>query len=81
MKTTIEIPDELYSRVRRRAKQEGRTLRSFVLEGLRLSLELGSEDIKEPFRLADRSVGDPEGPDPLAELSWSELRDEMYGGP
>ena len=80
MKTTVEIPDELYSRARRRAKEEGITLRSLIVDGLRLSLELGSMGIRQPFRLRDQSVGDPNDSDPLAELSWAELRDEIYGG-
>jgi hypothetical protein len=80
MKTTVEIPDDLYSRARERAREEGRTLRSLIVDGLRLALELGSLEVREPFRLQDRSVGSAEDPDPLAELSWAELRDEIYGG-
>ena len=80
MKTTVEIPDELYSRARKRAKEEGRTIRSFIVDGLRLSLELGSLEVRQPFQLRDQSVGDSEDSDPLAELSWVELRDQIYGG-
>ena len=31
------------------------------------------------YVLPDRSVGDPGGPNPLAAMSWQELRDEIYG--
>jgi hypothetical protein len=32
------------------------------------------------YRLPDRSVGDPEAPNPLELMSWQDLRDEIYGG-
>ena len=78
MKTTIEIPDELYSRARKRAREQGRTLRSLVVDGLRLALDLGSLEAREPFSLPDLSVGNADDPDPLAELSWAELRDRRH---
>ena len=78
MKTTIEIHDQLFLRAQRKARREGRTMRSLIEEGLRLSL--GAETIAEPYRLPDLSVGKPGDPDPLASMSWAELRDEIYGG-
>jgi hypothetical protein len=39
MKTTIEIPDELYRRAKSEAALRGRKLRNLVEEGLRLVLE------------------------------------------
>ncbi|MBV9561347.1 MAG: hypothetical protein JOY90_12990 [Bradyrhizobium sp.] len=39
MKTTIELPDELYRRAKAEAALRGRRLRDLVEEGLRLALE------------------------------------------
>jgi hypothetical protein len=38
MKTTIEIPDDLYRRAKAEAALRGRTLKDLVAEGLRLAL-------------------------------------------
>lgn len=38
MKTTIDLPDDLYKSVKVRAAQEGSTVREIVIEGLRLRL-------------------------------------------
>jgi hypothetical protein len=47
-------------------------------DGLRLVLQ--EERKRASYELPDRSVGDPNRPDPLEALSWSELRDELYAG-
>jgi hypothetical protein len=39
MKTTIEMPDDLYRRARAEAARRGRKLQDLVAEGLRLVLE------------------------------------------
>ncbi len=39
MKTTVEIPDDLYRRAKAEAALRGRKLRDLVEEGLRLALE------------------------------------------
>jgi hypothetical protein len=39
MKTTIELPDELYRRAKAEAALRGRKLRDLVEEGLRLALQ------------------------------------------
>jgi hypothetical protein len=39
MKTTLEVPDELYRRVKARAAMRRRRIKDFVEEGLRLALE------------------------------------------
>ncbi len=49
MKTTIELPDELYRRAKSEAALRGRKLRDLVEEGLRLALEARS---KRPPSLA-----------------------------
>jgi hypothetical protein len=78
MKTTVEIHDQLFLRAQRKARREGRTMRSLIEEGLRLSL--GTETSAEPYRLPDLAVGEPGDLDPLASMTWAELRDEIYGG-
>jgi hypothetical protein len=78
MKTTVEIPDAVLERARRHARRTGRSLRALIEEGLQLVL---SSDEKRPrYRLPDRSVGNRRGPNPLENLSWQDLRDEIYGG-
>lgn len=78
MKTTVEIDDALFTRAKEFARREGRTMRSLLEEGLRRSME--PKEVREPFVLSDRSVGEPGGPDPLEQWSWQDLRDEIYAG-
>ena len=77
MKTTIDIHDELMARAKRHAKRTGRPFRAVVEDGLRLVLSESSGG--EPYKLPDRSVGDPNATDPLETLSWQDLREEIYG--
>jgi hypothetical protein len=79
VKTTLDIRDELLDRAKRYAKRTGRPLRAIVEEGLRHVLSDSQKT--ERYRLPDRSVGDPEQPDPLEAYSWQDLRDEIYGEP
>ena len=76
MKTTVEIHDALLLRAKRQARENGYTLRSLIEEGLRRVMDDPAP--QTGYRLPDRSVGDPNGPDPLAQLSWPELRDLIY---
>ena len=78
MKTTIEISDSLLVRAKRHARKTGKPLRVLVEEGIRLVLE--REPARSGYRLPDRSVGKPDDKNPLEELSWQDLRDEIYGG-
>ena len=79
MKTTIEIQDELMVRAKRHARRSGQSLRTVVEEGLRLALDRSRRT--EPYRLPDRSVGDPDAADPLEALTWHDLRGHVYGEP
>jgi hypothetical protein len=79
MKTTVEIQDALFERARRHARAVGKPMRALIEDGLRLVLE--APRVRSSYRLPDRSVGRRGAPDPLEALSWSELRDEIYGGP
>jgi hypothetical protein len=48
MKTTIEIPDELYRRAKSEAALRGHKLRNLVEEGLRLVLEAPRKTRRRP---------------------------------
>lgn len=78
MKTTVELPDTLLERAKRHARKTGRPLRALIEEGVRRVLDDPAG--APPFRLPDRSVGELGGRNPLASYSWSDLRDEIYGG-
>ena len=49
MRTTINLPDELYGEVRRRAADEGRTVTSFLEQALRDALNRHEAGEKPPF--------------------------------
>ena len=79
VKTTIDIQDELMVRAKRHARRSGQSFRTVVEEGLRLVLN--RSPLAKPYRLPDRSVGDPGAADPLEALSWQDLRSHVYGEP
>lgn len=67
MKTTIEVPDELYRRAKAEAALRGRKLKDLIEEGLRLALE-ASPKTRRPPSLAGltkraRGMIDSGGPD------------------
>ena len=78
MKTTVDISDALLTRAKRHARKVGRPLRALIEDGLRRVLD--AERAVTSYQLPDLSVGDRGGPNPLEVMSWSELRDEIYGG-
>jgi hypothetical protein len=78
VKTTLDLDAQLLQRARKLAKRTHRPLRAVVEEGLRRVL--AEPTVAQPYRLADCSVGDPDGDDPLERMTWQELRDEIYGG-
>lgn len=78
MKTTVDISDALLVRAKRYARKTGQPLRAVLEEGLRRVLD--SEPEAAPYKMPDASVGQVGEPNPLESMSWSELRDEMYGG-
>lgn len=58
MKTTLEIPDELYREAKARAAMENRKIKDLVAEGIRLVLERSTS-------AAERPVGKRPSPFPL----------------
>ena len=79
MKTTIDIHDELLRQARQHARATGRSLRAVIEEGIRLVLS--APEPHGTYKLPDMSVGDPDAADPLAGVSWQELRETIYGEP
>lgn len=51
MRTTIILDDELCERMRRQARQEGKSFSAFLADAGRRSLESRSSTHREPFRL------------------------------
>lgn len=78
MKTTVEISDALLDRARRYGRKHGKPVRALIEEGLRRVLE--SEEPTGSYRMPDCSVGTVGKPNPLEQLSWQDLRQEIYGG-
>ena len=79
MKTTIDIHDGLLIRAKQVAKETHRPLRAVVEEGLRLVLDRPRR--RGGYELPDLRQGEPGGADPLAQYSWPELRELIYGDP
>lgn len=79
MKTTIEIPDSILDRLRRRALRERTTLRALVQAALRQFLGEGRGGGGQ-FRLKDGSVPG-QGPAPgVREGDWGRAADLSYEG-
>lgn len=78
MKSTFDINDALLERAKRHARIAGKPLRALIEEGLRRVLDDAAP--KRRYELPDRSVGKAGAPNPLEQLSWQDLRDEIYGG-
>ncbi len=78
MKTTVEISDALFAKVRERATAEGTTMRALIEEGLRRLLD--DREKRTQFRLRKVSfAGEGLQPD-LGTCSWSEIRGRVYEG-
>jgi hypothetical protein len=48
VKTTVDVPDDLYRRAKAEAALRGRKLRDLVEEGLRLVLEMPPKGTRQP---------------------------------
>ena len=78
MKTTVQISDALLAEVKKVAAKRKTTLKTLIDEGLRLVVD-NEQKKKEPFKLKDCSVGDPNAPWPLEGKTWEEIRALAYG--
>ncbi len=77
VKTTVDISDALFTRAKKHAHMTHRPMRALIEEGLRHVLD--GKPQTQPFKLTDASVGRPGGFNPLDAMSWSDLRNEIYG--
>jgi hypothetical protein len=77
MKTTVDLSDELLLEARRLAREEHRTMRSLLEEGLRAVIKQHLQS--GPFRLADASVPGTGLRPEFRDASWDELRAAAYG--
>lgn len=78
MKTTIEISTPILEEAKRLARQEGRTLREMVEEGLRAVV--ASRQSRPKFVLEDKSFKGQGLQEGIQEGSWADLRDRIYEG-
>ncbi|HLI37210.1 MAG TPA: type II toxin-antitoxin system VapB family antitoxin [Streptosporangiaceae bacterium] len=77
MKTTVDLSDELLLEIQRIAREQNRTVKSLIEEGLRDVI--ASHQRAEVFRLPDASV-DGNGLQPrFRDASWEEIREAAYG--
>ncbi len=51
MRTTINLSDDLYDRLRERARRDGRTVTAELEDAVRLLVDNGQPEPREPFRI------------------------------
>lgn len=78
MKTTIQIPDNLFEEARRIAEREHTTLKALVEQGLRRTL--AERKRRGTFRLRKASFKGKGLQAPVAGLTWEQLREMSYEG-
>ena len=78
MRTTIDLPDALFVKAKRTARARGTTLRTLVIEGLRLVTQ--REARVDRFCLPDASFGEGGLVDGVTETDWDRIRDLAYEG-
>jgi hypothetical protein len=77
MKTTVELPDELFHEVQQLARTEGTTMRSLMEEGLRAVI--ARHLAAGRFTLRDASVPGEGLAPAFADATWAQLREAAYG--
>jgi hypothetical protein len=77
MKTTIDITDSLFRRIKALARRDGVPMRELVERGVALALE--ERDRHMIFRLRDASFRGRGLTAEAASFSWDELRARSYG--
>jgi hypothetical protein len=79
MRTSIDIPNALFARVRRLAAARGTTLRALAIEGLEMVVDRHREPPKR-FRLRDAAFGEGGLAEGIDETDWERIRDLAYRG-
>ncbi len=82
MKTTVEIPDALLSRLKAKASKEKTTLRELIRAALTQFLRTQAE-AKKPFKLKDCAVGGSgfaPGLEKDGVIDWRKIREIAYEG-
>jgi hypothetical protein len=77
MKTTIEISDDVFEKLRKRAAAERTTLRSIVESALRQFLSAGKGPNRK-FKLKDGSFRGTGYAPGIREGDWNQIRDIIY---
>lgn len=81
MKTTVDIPDVLLRRLRKRAVDEGTTLREVLCAAISRFLDSGGAGKGgKPFRLQDGSVSGKGIAPGLREGDWDQISALAYEG-
>ena len=78
MRTSIDIPDGLFQRARKLARDSGRTFRELVIEGLRAVVE--GQGKRPRYRMKDCSFAGDGLVEGLAWTDWERIRDLTYEG-
>jgi hypothetical protein len=77
MRTSVDIPDVLFRRARKLARETGRTFRDLVIDGLRAMLE--AKRTGAGYEMKDCSFGEDGLVEGLSWSDWERMRDLTYG--
>jgi hypothetical protein len=77
MKTTVDLPDDLFREVQQLARAENTTMRSLMEEGLRAVI--ARHHAAGRFTLRDASVPGEGVSAQFADATWAQLREAAYG--
>ena len=80
VKTTIEINDDLFQRIKNLAHERDATLKSIIEFALRRVLSEQPESGKKPFHLRKRSFNGKGIHPGIKEGDWSDIRKRAYEG-
>lgn len=78
MKTTIELPEALFTKAKRHARKHGTTLKALIEQGLRQVLAAKTDSPK--FKLRDASVNGKGLNPEFRDAGWDQVRDAIYPG-
>jgi hypothetical protein len=78
VRTTLDLPDPLFQKAKRLARERGIPFRAVVAEGLQLLLK--EQKSKEVFHLVDASFHGDGLATGLSETDWERIRDLAYEG-